>query len=185
MNEIFTDMEDIVVVYIDNIMIFTKMDDPKKYNEIVLEVLHCLEENGLYVKSEKCTFHTTEVDFLKMIVRKDGIKMDQSKVKAILDWPAPTSVKGVRSFLGLANFYQKLIQDYAQVARFLNNLLKKDIIFEWKETQQHAFDTLKEKFTTAPILAYSDNDCQFCLECDASNFATGAVISIVTTELFH
>ena len=104
-NEIFTDLEDVVVVYIDNIMIFTKMDDPKKHDEIVLEVLCCLEENDLYVKPEKCTFHTTEVDLLKMIVRKDGIKIDQEKVKAVLNWPAPLNVKGVRSFLELANFY--------------------------------------------------------------------------------
>ena len=104
-NKIFTDMEDIVVVYIDNIMIFTKTDDLKKHDEIELAVLCHLEENNIYIKAEKCTFHTTEVDFLRMIVGKDDIKIDQSKVKAILDWPAPTSVKGIRSFLGLANLY--------------------------------------------------------------------------------
>ena len=105
MNEIFADMEDIVVVYIDDIIIFTKTDNPKKHDKIMLEVLHCLEENNLYIKPEKCTFHTTKVDFLGMIVGKDGIKMDQEKVKAILNWPAPSNVKGVRSFLGLVNFY--------------------------------------------------------------------------------
>ena len=83
MNEIFADMEDIVVVYINDIMIFTKTEDPKKHDKIMLEVLCCLEENNLYIKSEKCTFHTTEVDFLGMIVGKDGIKMDQEKVKAV------------------------------------------------------------------------------------------------------
>ena len=185
MNKIFTDIEDIVVVYIDNIMIFTKMDNPKEHNKIMLEVLHHLEENDLYVKPEKCTFHTTEVDFLGMIVGKDGIKMDQEKVKAILDWPAPSNIKGVRSFLGLANFYRRFIQDYAQVARPLNDLIKKDVIFEWKEAQQQAFDMFKEKFTTAPVLAYPDNDCQFCLECDASNYATGAVLSILKEDKWH
>ena len=84
-NEIFADMEDVVVVYIDNIMIFTKMDDPRKHNKIVLEVLCHLEENDLYVKPEKCMFRTTEVDFLGMIVRKNGIKIDQEKVKATLN----------------------------------------------------------------------------------------------------
>ena len=135
MNKIFADMEDVVVVYIDDIMIFTKTNNPKKHNKIVLEVLRCLKENDLYVKSEKCTFHTTEVDYLRMIVGKDDIKMNQEKVKAVLDWPAPLNVKGVRSFLGPANFYQRFIQDYAQVTRPLNNLLKKDVVFEWKEAQ--------------------------------------------------
>ena len=81
------------------------MDDLKEHDKIVLEVLHCLEENDLYVKPEKCMSCTTEVDFLRMIVGKDGIKMDQEKVKAVLDWPAPLNINGVRSFLGLANFY--------------------------------------------------------------------------------
>ena len=185
MNKIFADMEDVVVVYIEDIMIFTKTDDPKQHNKIVLEVLCCLEENNLYVKSEKCMFRTTEVDFLGMIVRKNGIKMDQEKVKAVLDWPVLSNVKGVRSFLGLANFYRRFIQDYAQVARPLNDLLKRDVIFEWTEAQQNAFDTLKKKFTTAPILAYPDNDCQFHLECDASNYATGAVLSILKEDKWH
>ena len=65
-----------------------------------------MEENDLFVKPEKCTFRATEVDFLGMIVRCDSISMDQTKVKVILDWPEPKNVKGVRSFLGLANFYQ-------------------------------------------------------------------------------
>ena len=133
MNKIFADMEDIVVVYIDNIMIFIKTDDPKKHDELVLEVLRHLEENNIYVKPDKCTFHTTKVDFLRMIVGKNGIKIDQEKVKVVLDWPAPLNIKGVRSFLGLANFYQRFIQDYTQVARPLNDLLKKDVVFEWEK----------------------------------------------------
>ena len=185
MNEIFADMKDVVVVYIDDIMIFTKTDNPKEHDKIILEVLRHLEENDLYIKPEKCTFRTTEVDFLRMIVGKDGIKMDQEKVKAILDWPAPSNVKGVRSFLGLANFYRRFIQDYTQVARPLNDLLKKDVIFEWTEAQQNAFDTLKKKFTTAPVLAYPDNDCQFHLKCDAFNYATGAVLSILKEDKWH
>ena len=130
MNEIFADMEDIVVVYIDDIIIFTKTDNSKEHNKIMLEVLHCLEENDLYIKPEKCTFCTTEVDFLGIIMGKDGIKMDQEKVKAVFNWPAPSNVKGVRSFFGLANFYQRFIQDYAQVMRPLNDLLKKDVAFK-------------------------------------------------------
>ena len=105
MNEIFADMDQHVVVYIDNLMIFTKTKNQAEHDKIVLEVLKRLEENNPFMKPEKCTFRTTEVDFLGMIVGCDGIKMDQEKVKAILEWPEPKMVKGVRSFLRLANFY--------------------------------------------------------------------------------
>ena len=105
MNEIFADMDNVIVVYINDLMIFTKTENQAEHNKIVLEVLRRLKENDLFVKSEKCTFCTTEVDFLGMIVGHDRIKMDQEKVKAILEWPELKTVKGVRSFLGLANFY--------------------------------------------------------------------------------
>ena len=87
MNEIFTEMDDVVVVYINNLMIFTKTENQAEHNKIVLEVLRKLKENDLFVKPEKCMSCTTEVDFLGMIVGCDKIKMDQEKVKAILEWP--------------------------------------------------------------------------------------------------
>jgi hypothetical protein len=120
-----------------------------------------------------------------MIVSREGIKMDDSKVKAIREWPTPKTVRGVRSFLGLANFYHRFIEGYAQVARPLNDLTKKNTPFAWKEAQQTAFNTLKNRFTTAPILAYLDNDQAFRLETDASNFATGAVLSIEQNGKWH
>ena len=83
-------------------------------------------ENNLFVKPEKCMFCATEVDFLGMIVGCDGISMDQTKVKAILDWPKPKNVKGVRSFLGLANCYQRFIKDYVRIAHPLHDLTKKE-----------------------------------------------------------
>ena len=105
MNEIFADMDDVVVVYINDLMIFTKTENQAEHDKIVLEVLIRLEENDLFIKPEKCMFCTTEVGFLGMMVRCDGIKMDQEKVKAIPEWLEPKTVKGVRSFLRLANLY--------------------------------------------------------------------------------
>ena len=178
-------MDDIVVVYIDALMIFTKTENQAEHDKIVLEVLRRLEENDLFIKPEKCTFHATEVDFLGMIVGWDGIKMDQEKVKAILKWPEPKTVRAVRSFLRLANFYQRFIKDYAKVARPLHDLTRKENPFCWEEPQQVVFDTLKLHFTTAPILAFPDIDFVFCLESDASNYATGAVLSIEKEGVWH
>ena len=185
MNKIFTDMDNMVVVYIDNLMIFTKTENQAEHDKIVLEVLRQLEENDLFVKPEKCMFHATEVDFLSMIVRHDGIKMDQEKVKAILEWPEPKTVKGVRSFLGLANLYPRFIKDYAKVARPLHDLMKKENPFRWEEPHQVAFDMLKLHFTTVSVLAFPDIDCVFCLKSNTSDYTTGAVLSIEKEGVWH
>ena len=120
-----------------------------------------------------------------MTISAEGIKMNDDKVKAILEWPTVKTVHSVRSFLGLANFYRRFIKDYAQVAHPLNDLTKKDQAFKWKESQQTVFDMLKQRFTTAPILAFPDIDKQFHLETDASDFATGAVLSILKDDKWH
>ena len=111
--------------------------------------------------------------------------MDDSKVKAITDWPAPTTVHSVRSFLGLANFYCHFIKDYATLAKPLMDLMQKDKAFTWGNVEANAFASLKTRFTTAPILTYPDNDCQFRLETDTSDFATGTVLSIQKDDKWH
>ena len=89
-------MKDVIVIYIDNMMIFTKIDDSKKHAEIVKKVLQRLQENDLITKPEKHHFNVKEVKYLRMVVSSEGIKIDQKKVLTILDWPASTNVKGVR-----------------------------------------------------------------------------------------
>ena len=184
MNEIFANMEDIVVVYIDDIMIFTK-GSLAEHQAKVKKVLQRLHNNDLFACPEKCSFDKTEVDYLGMFVNRDGIRMDDSKVKAIMDWPAPTMVHSVCSFLGLANFYHQFIKDYVTLAKPLMDLLQKDKAVTWGSAEANAFASLKTRFTTAPILAYPDNDCQFRLETDASDFATGAVLSIQKDDKWH
>jgi hypothetical protein len=129
MNEIFSDMADVMVIYIDDLMIYTKTDDIQEHERLVKKVLKRLEEHDLFAKPEKCTFGVKEVEFLGMIVSREGIKMDDSKVNAIREWPTPKTVRGVRSFLGLANFYCRFIEGYAQVTRPLNDLTKKNTPF--------------------------------------------------------
>ena len=105
-----------MVIYIDDVMIYTKTDNIQEHERIIKKVLKRLEEHDLFAKPEKCTFSVQEVEFLGMIVFREGIKMDDSKVKAIKEWPTSKTVRGVPHFLGLANFYRRFIEGYAQVA---------------------------------------------------------------------
>ena len=130
------------MVYIDDLLIFTKTDNQEEHDRIVLEVLQQLEEHDLFIKPEKCSFQVKEVECLGMTISAEG--MNDDKVQAILEWPTPKTVHGVCSFLGLANFYRRFIKHYAQVARPLNDLTQKDQAFEWKDPQQIVFDMLKQ-----------------------------------------
>ena len=120
-----------------------------------------------------------------MFVNRDGIKMDDTKVKAITECPMPTTVCGIHSFLSLANFYCRFIKDYTKLTKLLMDLTQKDKVFTWGTAKAKAFSELKQCFTTAPVLTYLDNDCQFRLETDTSDFATGVVLSILKGEKWH
>ncbi|KIM51961.1 hypothetical protein SCLCIDRAFT_33018 [Scleroderma citrinum Foug A] len=163
MNEIFHDMSDVCIVYIDDFMILTPMDNQEEHDRIVLKVLKHLHDNDLFVKPKKCCFRVTEVDLLSMIVSRDGIKMDPEKVCA---------------FLGLGNFYRCFIKDYAIISRPMVDLTCKDIIFSFSDKEKASFKALKAAFTTAPMLQYPDQDHEFRLETDTSEFAIRGVISI-------
>ena len=178
MNEIFHDMSEVCVVYIDDLMIFTTTDSQEEHDRIVLKVLRWLCDNDLFVKPKKCRFRVTEVDFLGMIVSRNGIKMDPEKVNAILKWPEPMNAKQVRAFLGLGNFYRRFIKDYAIVSRPMVDLTCKDVIFNFGDKEKASFEALKAAFTTAPVLQYPDQDCEFRLKTDVSEFAVGGVISV-------
>ena len=140
----------------------------------MLEVLRRLRDNDLFVKPEKCRFRVTEVDFLGMIVSCDGIKMDPEKVNAILKWPKLTNVKQVCAFLGLGNFYRCFIKDYTIISCPMVDLTCKDVIINFGDKEKASFEALKAAFTTTPMLQYPDQDRQFCLETDTSEFAVGS-----------
>ena len=178
MNEIFHDMLDVCIIYIDNLMIFMPTNNQEEHDRIVLEVLRWLCDNDLFVKPEKCRFRVTEVDFLRMIVSRDGIKMDPEKVNAILKWPKLTNVKQVCAFLSLSNFYRRFIKDYAIISCPMVVLTCKDVVFNFSNKERASFEALKAAFTTAPVLQYPNQDHEFHLETDASEFAIGGVISV-------
>ena len=178
MNEIFHDMSDVCIVYINDLMIFMPMDSQEEHDRIMLEVLRRLHDNDLFVKPKKCCFRVTEVNFLRMIVSCDGIKMDHEKVNAILKWPEPMNVKQVHAFLGLGNFYRCFIKDYAIVSHPMVDLTCKDIVFNFSDKERTSFEALKAAFTTAPVLQYPNQDCEFCLKIDTSEFAIRGVINV-------
>jgi len=114
-----------VVSFIDNIIIGTERK--KGYDKLVEEVVRRLAENNLYVKLEKCQWKVKEVGFLEVVIRSEEIKIEEEKVKGILDWPTLKGVRNVQKFLGLANYYCQFIKDFVTIARLLYNMVLKKI----------------------------------------------------------
>jgi len=123
-----------------------------------------------------------KIGFLRVVIEPNGIKMEKEKVNGVLSWPEPKNVKDVRKFLGLTNYYRRFIKDFAQVARPINMLMRKDVKWQWGVEQQKAFDKLKRVFTTKPVLAVLDLDKEFRVEADVSNYATEGVLSIKCSD---
>jgi len=178
MNHVVSDMLDVVVLaYMDDILVYA--DTEEGHDRTVKEVLKRLQNNGLAVAPEKCVWKATEVEFLGYIIGRNGIRMAEDKVQAVLDWKTPESLTEVQSFLGFANFYRRFIQNFSRVARPLTELTKKEVGKEWAWNQQaeSAFQELKHHFTMAPILAHFDPRKPILVETDASDFALGDVLS--------
>lgn len=181
MNELFRDLihAGVVVVYLDDILIFTKTLE--EHRRVTREVLRILRENKLYLKPEKCEFERPSIEYLGMIVEEGRVRMDPAKVAAVADWAVPRRKKELQSFLGFCNFYRRFIKDFSRVARPLHRLTG-DVEWEWGLEQQLAFDELKLRITSEPVLIIPTDDGPFRVEADASNFATGAVLSQKGTD---
>lgn len=176
-------LDKFVIVYLDDILIFSNTEE--EHTAHVHQVLERLRKNELWANASKCEFNKTEVDYLGYVVTPDGIKMDTKKVTAILEWPAPTNLGGVRSFLGFANFYRRFIRNYSQIVAALVHLTKKNVPFQWHASEQAAFETLKTAFTTAPVLTHFQLGLPLVIETDASDYGIGAVISHVIEGVLH
>jgi len=158
MNELLRDLINTgkVAAFIDDVIVGTETEEG--HDEIVAEVIRRMEENDLYIKPEKYKWKVREVEFLGVVIRLEGIKMEEGKVKGVLEWPTPKGVKDVQKFLGLANYYCRFIEGFALIARPLHDMVKKDKKWEWMEKQERAFEELKRRFTEKPVLAAPDLD---------------------------
>ena len=179
MNDIFSDLLDVhVIVYLDDILIYS--DDPAEHKKHVREVLRRLRKHGLYARPDKCHFSTDSVEYLGFILSKEGLKMDQSKVQTIQDWPEPRKVKDIQSFLGFANFYRRFISGYSDIVVPLTRLTRKGTPWNFGDSARASFEALKSAFISAPVLTHWVPDQPIIVETDASDYALGAILSILT-----
>ena len=162
-------------VYMDDIGIATRtnLDD---HHCAVYDVLRVAQLHDLYFKPEKCLFDAPSMDYLGVILEKGVTRMDPAKITGADMWPTLTTPTEVRKVLGFFNFYRPFIKDFASIARPLHKLTRKDQEWQWGDQEQTAFDTLKKRVTSEPVLAHAKLDDQFELEVDASGYAVGAVL---------
>jgi Reverse transcriptase (RNA-dependent DNA polymerase)/RNase H-like domain found in reverse transcriptase len=174
MDEIFKKeiKENLIIVYMDDILAFSKtIDGLKKIKRIILKKAR---ECDLYFKAKKCEFRKLKIEYLGLVVEEEKLAMDPAKLKGILDWPAPKTVKEVQFFLGFGNFYHHFVKGFSHLAHPLNDLLKKDKKFVWSEECQESFDQL---FTEEPVLMMPDHLKPFQIQVDSSLFATKGILS--------
>ncbi|GJW84595.1 putative nucleotidyltransferase, ribonuclease H [Tanacetum coccineum] len=167
-------LDKFVIVFIDDILIYSKTrEEHEMYLGLVLELL---KKEKLYAKFSKCEFWLREVQFLGHVINGDGIHIDFSKIEAVRNWEAPRTPTEVRSFLGLARYYRRFIENFSKIAKSLTVLTQKSKTFDWGEEQENAFRTLKDKLCNAPVLALPDRPKDFVVYCDASGIGLGCVL---------
>ena len=158
----------------DNFVIPAKTME--ELEERTIRFLKIAEKHNLCFKRSKCDFNMEEIPILGVVVGKGQIQMEQEKIKAVKEWKTLTRVKDVESFLGFTNFYQRFIQNFSYTTKPLNELKGKKE-WKWEEEHQRAFEELKEKITSQPVLALPRREGKFRVEIDASGHAIGGVLS--------
>jgi RNase H-like domain found in reverse transcriptase len=158
---------------------FPKQGGLKRIERIILEKAR---EYDLYFKAKKCEFRKPKIEYLGLVVEEGKLAMDPAKLKGILDWPAPKTVKEVRSFIGFENFYRRFVKGFSHLAHPLHDLLKKDKKFVWSEECQESFDQLKKRFTEEPVLMMPDHSKPFQIQVDSLLFATGGILTQIDTN---
>ncbi|CAJ0950051.1 unnamed protein product, partial [Ranitomeya imitator] len=177
MHDIFREyLDKFLIVFLDDILVFS--DDWESHVKQVRMVFQVLRANSLFVKGSKCLFGVQKVSFLGFIFSPSTVEMDPVKVQAIHDWTQPTSVKSLQKFLGFANFYRHFIANFSSVAKPLTDLIKKGAdVVNWSSAAVDAFQELKRRFSSAPVLCQPDVSLPFQVEVDASEIGAGAVLS--------
>ncbi|GKA46219.1 putative reverse transcriptase domain-containing protein, partial [Tanacetum coccineum] len=162
-----------VIVFIDDILIYSK--SRKEHEGHLKLILNLLKKEELYAKFSKCEFWLSKVQFLGHVIDSEGIHVDPAKIEEIKDWASPKTPTEIRQFLGLAGYYRRFIEGFSKIARPMTKLTQKSVKFEWGEKAEAAFQLLKQKLCSAPILALPEGSENFVVYCDASHKGLGAV----------
>ena len=162
-------------VYLDDVLVFGRTFEEHLQN--LCSVLDRIRSAGLRLKPKKCCIGRMSVEYLGHVVSADGVRTDPKKLVAVRQFPTPTDVKALPSFLGLASYYRRFVPGFSKIAAPLHALTKKEVEFVWSAECQEAFDRLKELLASSPILKFPDFKCPFILETDASGSGLGAVLA--------
>lgn len=176
MNYILTGLQGIeCYVYLDDIVIYGR--DLKDHNEKLSNVLSRLRYYNLKLQPEKCQFLRIEITYLGHLCNEKGVAPDPCRTSSVQNFPQPKTIRQVQSFLGLANYYRKFIENFSTIAAPINTLLQKGVKFSWSKECEEAFQKIKKLLISPPILKYPDFSKSFNLTTDASNEGLGAVLS--------
>ncbi|GJT46478.1 putative reverse transcriptase domain-containing protein [Tanacetum coccineum] len=167
-------LDKFVIVFIDDILIYSK--NKREHESTLKLILELLKKEELYAKFSKCEFWIPKVQFLGPVIDSKGIHVDPAKIKSIKDWASPKSPTEIRQFLGLAGYYRRFIEGFSKIAKPMTKLTQKKVKFEWGDKQEAAFQLLKQKLCSAPILALPEGSEDFIAYCDASKKGLGAVL---------
>jgi hypothetical protein len=161
--------------YLDDILVYSL--NRSEHRGHVREVVSRLKEASLQIDITKCDFESTRTKYLSLIISPDRIQMDPAKVETIAQWKEPQRVRDLQRFLGFANFYHQFIRGFSDIAWPLHDLLKKGSFWKWGPTEAEAMSRLKAAFATGPVLAFFDYNKKTVLETDASDWASGGILS--------
>ena len=166
---------DRLAAYLDDIVIFSKTWEQHKLD--VDMVLDRFEASNISLRPEKCIFGSNEIDFLGYKISEKGITPRKELVQAIVDFQQPKSKKEIKRFLGTVGFYRNFIESFSNISLPLRMLIKDDAIFNWTSECEDAFNALKTRISSHPILAFPITNKGFIVEVDASGEAVGGVLS--------
>ncbi|GKC52646.1 putative reverse transcriptase domain-containing protein [Tanacetum coccineum] len=167
-------LDKFVIIFIDDILIYSK--DEKEHEEHLKAILELLTKEKWYAKFSKCEFWISKVQFLGNVIDSRGIHVDPAKIESIKDWASPKIPTKIRQFLGLAGYYQRFIKGFSKIDKSMTKPNQKRIKFDWGEKEENAFQLIKQKLCSAPILALPKGSKDFMVYCDASHKGLGAML---------